>query len=92
MAHDSGTGPLRLTLDRLAPRREAAIRSIDAARAGQPAERARQLSDLGFVPGEAVCVLAAAWPGDDPIVVQVGGARFALRRAEAACVAVELPR
>ena len=29
-----------------------------------------------------------AWPGGDPIVVRVGHSRYALRRAEAACVRV----
>ena len=90
MAHQGETHPRQLTLERLGLGQQAAVRSLDAARAGQPVERARQLADMGFVPGEAVRVLAAAWPGGDPIVVLVGGARFALRRAEAACVAVEV--
>jgi ferrous iron transport protein A len=79
-------------LDRLPARRLARIEAIDPAAAGQPAERARQLADLGFTPGELVAVLARAWPGGDPLVVRVGPSRFALRRAEAACVRVrELP-
>lgn len=49
-------------------------------------ERARQLADIGFVPGEQVSVVARAWPGGDPLVVLVGQSRFALRRAEADCV------
>lgn len=50
-------------------------------------EWAGQLSDLGFVPGEAVQLLAKAL-GGDPLVVRVGHSTFALRRAEAACVLV----
>lgn len=64
---------------------------VDAVAAGQPAERARQLADIGFVPGESVSVLARAWPGADPLVVAVGQSRFALRRVEAACVLVGEP-
>ncbi len=75
-------------LDRLAMGRAARIVALDPAAAGQPAERARRLAELGFVPGEPVAVVARAWPGGDPLVVRVGEARFALRRAEAACVRV----
>jgi ferrous iron transport protein A len=47
------------------------------------------LEEIGFIPGEPVCVLARALPGGDPLVVRVGSSTFALRRAEAACVLVE---
>lgn len=48
----------------------------------------RWLEDIGFLPGERVCVLSRAQPGDDPMRVRIGQSTFALRRAEAACVAV----
>jgi ferrous iron transport protein A len=44
---------------------------------------ARRLRDLGFVTGETVRVVARAPLGGDPMLVQVGFTRFALRRAEA---------
>ncbi len=47
---------------------------------------ARRLRDLGFVAGEAVSVLAFGPIGADPMLVRIGDARFALRRAEAARV------
>jgi len=50
---------------------------------------ARRLRELGFVPGEMVRVIAASPLGGDPIVVQVGFTRFALRRSEAERVSVE---
>lgn len=78
-------------LGRLTTGQAARIVALDPAGAGQPAERERQLADLGFVPDEPVAVLARAWPGGDPLVVRVGEARFALRRVEAACVRVQLP-
>jgi ferrous iron transport protein A len=53
------------------------------------AEWARQLADIGFVPGEPVCVLRRAALGGDPMVVRIGTSTFALRRAEAGCVEVE---
>ena len=49
---------------------------------------ARRLGDLGFVPGEPVEVRAAGPLGREPLMVQVGFTRFALRRSEAARVEV----
>ena len=69
--------------------RPALVRAVDTAAAGLPPERARQLADIGFVPGERVTVLTRAWPGGDPLVVLVGHSRFALRGAEAACIQVQ---
>ncbi|ADJ61580.1 ferrous iron transport protein A [Herbaspirillum seropedicae] len=51
---------------------------------------AARLRDLGFVPGEPVRVVAAAPWGGDPIVVQIGSTRFALRRAEAQRVTLQV--
>lgn len=50
---------------------------------------ARRLRELGFVPGEQVRVVAQGPIGGDPLLVQVGYTRFALRRAEAGRVQVE---
>ena len=46
----------------------------------------RRLRDLGFVRGEPVRVVASGPIGGDPILVEIGYTRFALRRAEAARV------
>jgi ferrous iron transport protein A len=51
-------------------------------------EWSRWLEEIGFVVGEQVTLMARALPGGDPLVVRVGQSTFALRRAEAACVAV----
>lgn len=50
---------------------------------------ARRLRDLGFVAGESVSVLAFGPIGREPMLVRVGDARFALRRAEATRVRVQ---
>jgi ferrous iron transport protein A len=50
---------------------------------------AGRLRELGFVPGEPVRVVAHGPIGADPLVVQVGFTRFALRRAEAARIRVQ---
>lgn len=49
---------------------------------------ATRLGELGFVPGEAVQVVATGPVGGDPIAVRLGTSRFALRRGEAARVGI----
>ncbi|WP_394000270.1 ferrous iron transport protein A [Luteimonas sp. WGS1318] len=69
------------------PRRVSAlVEAVDDLRAHDPI--ARRLRELGFVPGEPVEVVAAAPFGGDPLLVQVGFTRFALRRSEAARVRI----
>jgi ferrous iron transport protein A len=50
---------------------------------------ARRLRELGFVVGERVEVMAAGPFAAEPLLVQVGFTRFALRRSEAARVRVQ---
>jgi len=49
-----------------------------------------RLAELGFVVGERFEIVAEAWPSRDPMVVRIGSTTLALRRREAAVVAVEL--
>lgn len=70
------------------PRRIAAIVcQVEDKGAADPI--ARRLRELGFVPGEPVEVMAAGPLGAEPLLVQIGFTRFALRRSEAARVRVE---
>ncbi|VVE04073.1 iron transporter [Pandoraea soli] len=55
----------------------------------KPDAVAHRLRELGFVEGESVRVVALAPWGGNPMVVQVGTSRFALRRDEAARVQVQ---
>lgn len=48
----------------------------------------RRLRELGFVAGEAVRILARGPFGAEPLLVQIGYTRFALRRSEAARVVI----
>ena len=51
--------------------------------------QARQLEEIGFLPGEPVSVMARGpWSGD-PLAVRVGLSTFALRRDEARCIELE---
>ena len=49
---------------------------------------ARRLRELGFVTGEAVEVMATGPVGAEPLLVQIGFTRFALRRSEADRISV----
>jgi len=70
------------------PRRTAAI--VDRVEDDAPNDAiARRLRELGFVAGEAVEVMASGPIGAEPLLVQVGFTRFALRRSEAARVCVQ---
>jgi ferrous iron transport protein A len=51
---------------------------------------AARLRDLGFVRGEPVRVVAIGPLGGDPLLIQVGFTRFALRHGEASRVMVDL--
>lgn len=77
-----------LSLSELPPGRRARVSRVSPP-AARP-EWARLLADIGFAAGEPVQVLRRAPIGGDPIVVRIGASTFALRRAEADCVEVEL--
>ena len=55
---------------------------------GHSPEWAGWLADLGFLPGEAVRVLKRGATDAGNLVVRVGQSTFALRHAEAECIAV----
>lgn len=49
-----------------------------------------QLEDIGFIAGEPVTLMARGALGGDPLVIRIGLSTFALRKAEAACVLVNV--
>jgi ferrous iron transport protein A len=51
---------------------------------------AKRLRELGFVAGESVRIVARGPIGSDPLLVQIGFTRFALRRSEAQRVCIHL--
>ena len=73
-----------MTLTELTRRTPAIVDSDEERTPNDPI--ARRLRELGFVAGEEVVVVAAGPFGAEPLLVQVGFTRFALRRAEAARV------
>jgi ferrous iron transport protein A len=51
-------------------------------------ELGRRLAELGFLPGEAVRIVARGLMARAPIAVRIGTGTFALRLFEAACIRV----
>lgn len=47
-----------------------------------------RLLEIGFLPGERLCVVARSFPGGDPLAVRIGRTTFALRRREASLIRV----
>jgi ferrous iron transport protein A len=77
-----------LKLSELPRRTAATVESVDDQIANDTI--ARRLRELGFVSGERVEVVAAGPLSAEPLLVQVGYTRFALRRSEAARVQVKM--
>jgi ferrous iron transport protein A len=73
-----------VTLTELPRRTPAIVESVEDH--GPNDNIARRLRELGFVNGEQVEIVAKGPLGAEPLLVQVGFTRFALRRAEAARV------
>lgn len=73
-----------LNLTELTRRVEARVESVQELAPNDAI--ARRLRELGFVAGERVEVVATGPFGADPLLVQIGFTRFALRRSEAARV------
>ncbi|MBL8217196.1 MAG: ferrous iron transport protein A [Bryobacterales bacterium] len=72
------------TLDLLREGQEAVLERLDV-----PADTARRLMELGFVPGHTVSAARSA-PGGDPRVFRVDGSEVALRLETARHLQVRL--
>lgn len=55
----------------------------------QPDLVASRLETLGFIPGTPVQVITKGIFGGDPILIQIGFTRFALRKIEAEKIEIE---
>jgi ferrous iron transport protein A len=66
----------------------ARVVSVSAADAATPIDIGRRLAELGFLPGEAVRIVARGLMARAPLAVRIGTGTFALRLFEAACIRV----
>lgn len=82
-----------MRLDQLPPGHTAEVLAVEEPTQlrGQalPDPISRRLRELGFVAGEPVRLITTGPFGAEPLLVQIGYTRFALRRAEAARVQVQ---
>ncbi len=79
---------MTMNLSELTPGVPATV--LEVCEQGSPDPIASRLRDLGFVAGEAVSLVAHGPFGAEPLLVQIGFTRFALRRSEAARVSIEV--
>ncbi|KQO20491.1 hypothetical protein ASF11_25020 [Acidovorax sp. Leaf76] len=87
----ASTGPApSIALDRLPLHTPALVTGLHSASGEQEEGTVLRLMEIGFLPGEAVRVVARGGFGVDPIAVRVGQATFALRRSEASMVQVQV--
>ena len=77
-----------MDLSRLTQGSVANVLGVDSRSSGDVI--AQRLLDLGFVRGESVRCISLAPFGGDPILVQIGYTRFALRKSEAQRVQIEV--
>lgn len=81
------SAPTNGTLDQLPEGQWATVHDLPLPHAGLGRAVVIRLMELGFVPGERVCIVAEG-PGQGPLAVRVGHTTFALRRHEAAYIQV----
>jgi len=82
------SAPTDIRLTDLGVGTQARVVSVSAADASTPVELGRRLAELGFLPGEAVRIVARGLMARAPIAVRIGTGTFALRLFEAACIRV----
>jgi ferrous iron transport protein A len=77
-----------IPLNELPPGASARVFSVSGADSDAPPGLGRRLAELGFLPGEAVRIVARGLLARAPIAVRIGTGTFALRLFEAACIRV----
>jgi ferrous iron transport protein A len=77
-------------LDELPSHQWATVLDVARPADAEGQELALRLTEIGFVPGEAVRIVASGLPGREPLAVRLGHTTFALRRHEAALIHVAL--
>jgi ferrous iron transport protein A len=87
-AHIPAPAPTDIRLTELSIGTRARVVSVAPADAATPVELGRRLAELGFLPGEAVRIVARGLMARAPIAVRIGTGTFALRLFEAACIRV----
>ncbi|MGJ7491911.1 FeoA family protein [Variovorax sp. ZT4R33] len=77
-----------IRLDELPSHQWATVLDVVRSAVVEEQELALRLTEIGFVPGEAVRIVASGVPGREPLAVRLGHTTFALRRHEASFIRV----
>jgi ferrous iron transport protein A len=84
----TAAAPAAISLHQLPDHRWATVFDVERPDVPEDRELALRLVEIGFVPGEAVRIVASGVPGREPLAVRLGHTTFALRRREAALIRV----
>jgi ferrous iron transport protein A len=84
----TGAASAAISLDQLPNHQWATVLDVLRPSDAEGRELVLRLTEIGFVPGEAVRIVATGVPGREPLAVRLGHTTFALRRHEAALVRV----
>ncbi len=88
MTNLTGAALAAISLHQLPSRQWATVLDVERPETPEDRELALRLVEIGFVPGEAVCIVANGVPGREPLAVRLGHTTFALRRREASMIRV----
>jgi ferrous iron transport protein A len=75
-------------LDQFPSNQWATVHELSRPDLAEDRELVLRLTEIGFVPGEAVRIVASGGLGRDPLAVRIGHTTFALRRHEASFIQV----
>jgi ferrous iron transport protein A len=84
----AATAVSSLRLDQLPNNQWATVLEVARPDGADDRDLVLRLTEIGFVPGEAVRIVASGLPGREPLAVRLGHTTFALRRHEAALIQV----
>ena len=88
MTNLTGAASAAISLHQLPNHQWATVLDVLRPDAPEDRELVLRLTEIGFVPGEAVCIVANGVPGREPLAVRLGHTTFALRRHEASLIRV----
>ena len=84
----NGAATAAISLDQLPSHQWATVLDVSRPEEAEARDLVLRLTEIGFVPGEVVRIVASGVPNREPLAVRLGHTTFALRRHEAALVRV----
>ena len=84
----NGAALAAISLDQLPKHQWATVLDVLRPEEAEGRDLVLRLTEIGFVPGEAVRIVATGVPGREPLAVRLGHTTFALRRHEASLIRV----